>query len=74
MFIRTRRCTLTTLAVLTHDEQKAAEAAFRGLPLNPQWSRNAQQIYLRILEVTNGRDIVTNMEMEPLAVGGALES
>lgn len=65
-----RRCTLTsTIAPLTHDELKAAEAAFRALPLDPKWSRNAQQIYLRILAVTDGRDIVTDMEIPTLAVG-----
>lgn len=63
---------LTTVAPLTHDEQKAAEAAFRGLPINPRWSRSAQQIYLRILAVTNGRDIVVDTDISPLAVGGTL--
>jgi hypothetical protein len=59
-FTRTWRCTLTTAAPLTYDEHKAAEAAFRGLPLNPGWSQKAQQIYLGIVAVTNGRDIVTD--------------
>lgn len=63
---------LTTIAPLTHDEQKAAEAAFRGLPINPSWSRSAQQIYLRILAVTNGRDIVASTDLSSLAVGGTL--
>lgn len=30
---------------LTHDEQKAAEAAFRGLPPDPRWSAAAQAVY-----------------------------
>lgn len=30
---------------LTHDEQVAAEAAFRGLPLNPAWSATARRVY-----------------------------
>jgi len=67
---------LITVALLTHDEQKAAEAAFRGLPINPSWSQSAQQIYLRILAVTNGRDIVAGVvdtDMSPLAVGGSLK-
>lgn len=63
---------LTTVAPLTHDEQKAAEAAFRGLPINPRWSQSARQIYLRILAVTNGRDIITGADLSPLAVGGTL--
>ena len=59
----------TTDAPLTHDERKAAEAAFRGLPLDPKWSHRAQHIYLGILAVTNGRNIVTDMEESPVAVG-----
>ena len=46
----------------THDEHKASEAAFQGLPLDPKWSKKAQEIYLGILEVTNGKDIVNNAE------------
>lgn len=41
---------------LTHDEHKASEAAFRGLPLNPNWSDAAKRIYqgLRaVLEKSN---------------------
>jgi len=33
---------------LTHDEKKAAEAAFRGAPFDPQWSDAARKIYLGI--------------------------
>lgn len=61
--------TMTTEAPLTYDEHKAAEAAFRGLPLDPKWSQRAQCVYRGILAVTNGRDIVTNTEIELLAVG-----
>lgn len=46
----------------TSDEQKASEAAFHDLPLNPKWSRHAQVIYLGILAVTNGRDIVADAD------------
>lgn len=53
-------------ATLTHDEHKASEAAFHGLPLDPKWSKHAQEIYLGILEVTNGKDIVNNDEAPPL--------
>ena len=49
-------------APLTHDERKAAEAAFRGLPINPAWSHKAQGLYLAIIAVTEGRDIVTAPE------------
>ncbi len=33
---------------LTHDERKAAEAAFRGAPFDPKWSDAARKIYLGI--------------------------
>ena len=59
---------MSTRATLTHDEHKASEAAFRGLPLNPKWSRHAQEIYLGILEVTKGRDIVEDTEISALAI------
>jgi hypothetical protein len=64
---------MTTVAALTHDEQKAAEAAFRGLPINPRWSQSAQQIYLRILAVTDGRNIVEGADTSSLAIGGTLK-
>ena len=34
---------------LTYDEKKAAEAAFRGLPLNPSWSAAAREVYEGII-------------------------
>lgn len=34
-----------TPRVLTHDEQKAAEAAFAGRPFNPTWSQSAKLVY-----------------------------
>ncbi|HKC94040.1 MAG TPA: hypothetical protein VKB81_08490 [Nitrospira sp.] len=54
---------------LTSDQHKAAEAAFHGLPLNPEWTQSAQDIYLGILAVTNGRDIVNDMEDPALTFG-----
>ncbi len=30
---------------LTHDEKKAADAAFKGLPFNAQWSSSARAVY-----------------------------
>ena len=51
--------------ILTHDEHKASEAAFHGLPLDPKWSQHAQEIYLGILEVTKGKDIVNHEEAPP---------
>lgn len=35
---------------LTHDEKKAAEAAFEGRPFNPNWSAAARQVYDGILQ------------------------
>ena len=43
---------------LTFDEQLAAEAAFRGWPLEVKWSAQAQAMYRGILEQTQGRDII----------------
>jgi hypothetical protein len=34
-----------TPRALTHDEQKAAEAAFGGRPFNPAWSASARKVY-----------------------------
>jgi hypothetical protein len=34
--------------VLTYDETKAAEAAFRGDPFNPSWSAAAAEVYAGI--------------------------
>ena len=31
--------------MLTHDERKAAEAAFSGRPFNPAWSESAKRVY-----------------------------
>lgn len=40
--------------VLTYDQKKAAEAAFRGLPFNPKWSDAARQVYDGILKAQHG--------------------
>jgi hypothetical protein len=37
--------TTPTPKVLTHDERKAADAAFSGRPFNPAWSESAKKIY-----------------------------
>lgn len=59
---------MITAPSLTYDEHKAAEAAFHGLPLDPKWSLHAQEIYLGIFTVTNGRDIVKDTEISALAI------
>jgi hypothetical protein len=40
---------------LTYDERKAAEAAFRGLPVDPKWSKSARGVYEGILSAMNGK-------------------
>jgi hypothetical protein len=30
---------------LSHDEKRAAEAAFQGMPFNPAWSEASRQVY-----------------------------
>jgi hypothetical protein len=37
--------TTGTPRALTHDERKAAEAAFAGRPCNPEWSESAKRVY-----------------------------
>lgn len=44
------------LRQLTHDEKKAAEAAFRGLPPDPSWSSAAQAVYDNIIKVLPGME------------------
>jgi uncharacterized protein DUF6573 len=42
--------TKQTPRMLTHDERKAAEAAFGGRPFNPAWSQSAQKVYEGLLQ------------------------
>lgn len=60
---------------LTYDEQKAAEAAFRGRPPDAGWSERALAVYHGIIAHTNGRDIVQAMNSveteEELMVGAS---
>ncbi len=36
--------------MLTHDEKKASEAAFRGLPLDENWTDSAKSVYQGIIQ------------------------
>ncbi|MDT3777390.1 hypothetical protein PJI16_07435 [Nitrospira sp. MA-1] len=36
--------------MLTHDEKKASEAAFRGLPMNDSWTDSAKAVYEGLLQ------------------------
>ncbi len=56
-----------TTRSLTYDEKKAAEAAFRGLPLNPGWSAAARAIYEGIKAASEGKMILAGQE-QPLAM------
>lgn len=40
-----------TSRILTHDERKAAEAAFAGRPCNPAWSESAKMVYEGLIRV-----------------------
>lgn len=51
---------------LTYDQRKAAEAAFRGLPLDPTWSAAAKVTYEGIIRSTQGRSIVHDPELAEL--------
>ena len=51
-------------SILTFDEKKAAEAAFRGLPVDPTWSSSAHVIYYGILAHTQGQNIVEESVLE----------
>ena len=42
---------------LTHDEQKASEAAFRGLPFNPDWSQSAKSVYEGIIQAMKNSSV-----------------
>ncbi len=41
---------MTTPRSLTHDEKKASEAAFRGLPLDENWTESAKSVYEGIVQ------------------------
>ncbi|HSA87135.1 MAG TPA: DUF6573 family protein [Nitrospira sp.] len=54
--------TTPTPRVLTHDERKAAEAAFSGRPCNPAWSESAKRVYeglIHALPALPGETVVT---------------
>ena len=51
---------------LTHDEKKASEAAFRGLPSDPGWSQSAKSVYDGISQA------MKSASMGPLPLGDQL--
>jgi hypothetical protein len=58
---------------LTYDEKKAAEAAFRGLPVNPSWSAAARDVYEGII-VALGENVPSPPLVDERAVSTALVS
>jgi hypothetical protein len=46
---------MTELKPLTYDEHKAAEAAFRGYPADPDWTDAAQLLYVKLSEAVAKR-------------------
>ena len=50
---------------LTHDEKKAAEAAFKGSPFDPQWSEAARKVYLGLSAVIANKRHKPFQEMSP---------
>jgi hypothetical protein len=48
---------------LSHDEKKASEAAFRGLPFQPTWSKSAKIIYDGILQALGNSRIEVSEHM-----------
>ena len=55
---------MTPSRTLTHDEIKASEAAFKGLPFNPQWSNSAKLVYDGIAQALGNSTITDITEPE----------
>jgi hypothetical protein len=60
--------TLIAPRQITHDEKKAAEAAFTGRPFNPNWSEAARIVYEGILTAMgkDARTVELHDELEPV--------
>ena len=44
---------MTQSRALTHDEKKASEAAFRGLPMDESWTPTAKAVYEGLIQALN---------------------
>lgn len=66
-----------THRALSHDEKKAAEAAFRGLPCDPSWSTAARAIYDGIVKALPaghaGESLSAGSVMAPSTTGAVGE-
>ena len=49
---------------LTHDEKKAAEAAFRGGPFNPAWSVSAANVYAGIRSAMGKQEATQDVDCD----------
>lgn len=56
---------------LTHDERKATEAAFRGLPPNPDWSQAARSVYEGLVNVLRKQGEAQGEALVPTPAGAA---
>ena len=50
---------------LTYDEKKAAEAAFKGLPVDVKWSEAARKVYLGLSAAIANKRNAACQEMSP---------
>jgi len=53
---------------LTYDEKKAAEAAFRGEPFNPNWSVAAATVYEGIVSAMCRMQVAALTELDAVPV------
>ncbi|HBP88238.1 MAG: hypothetical protein KC592_03485 [Nitrospira sp.] len=50
--------------ILTHDEKKASEAAFRGLPLDNSWTDSAKAVYEGLIQALEGTPLSKSTPLE----------
>ncbi|HSB46362.1 MAG TPA: hypothetical protein VLD60_15225 [Nitrospira sp.] len=58
---------MTELKPLTYDEHKAAEAAFRGSPPDPDWTDAAQSLYVKLSKAVADRAARLSVDHPPAA-------
>ncbi len=67
--------TKQTPRLLTHDERKAADAAFAGRPCNPTWSESAKRVYEGVIgAMPNFQNESGSPSIHPLPTGSEAES
>jgi len=67
---------MTQSRPLTHDEKKASEAAFRGLPQDDNWTDSAKSVYEGIIQALgkDPSDLPVSVEIPPSLIEGPDES